>query len=193
MNFCCNNARNACFSGDHVRSTPRCGPRRSVIGTAGVDPEPTFPDHHPPPCQGLCQTVLPSTEYDPQSHKNGKSAQKPDNSRHLFKYIHRSFLWLVFDFGQRCMATPLLIAVTDRSTFFVNPIQDSHTLVTRPINRAAAIQLKRTGGRTPKIPEGQASPQPEPRSIPENGHLCNVLSRGSSKQTATVQYTHQFR
>ena len=96
MNFCCNNARNACFSGDHVRSTPRCGPRRSVIGTAGVDPEPTFPGHHPPPCQGLCQTVVPSTEYDPQSHKNGKSAQKPDNSRHLFKYIHRKFPCVCF-------------------------------------------------------------------------------------------------
>jgi hypothetical protein len=42
------------------------------------------------------------------------------------------------------MATPLLNAATDQSTFFVNPIQDSHTLVARPVNRAAAtIHLKR--------------------------------------------------
>ena len=78
---------------------------------------------------GLCQTVLPSAQYDPQSHKNGKSAQKPDNGRHLFKYIHRSFLLFIFDFGQRCMAAPLLITATDRPAFFVDPIQDSHTLV----------------------------------------------------------------
>ncbi len=142
----------------HPRHLPDSIVARKVSASAflhSLDPQPTFPGHHLPPCQGLCQTVVPSTQYDPQSHKNGKSAQKPDNSRHLFKYIHRSFLLFIFDSGQRRMATPLLITVTDQSTFFVNPIQQSHTLVARPINRAAAtIQLKRPGGRTLSIPEG---------------------------------------
>ncbi len=131
----------------------------AVLATTWLRPnyprEPTFPGHHLHPCQGLCRSVVPSTQYDPQSHKNGKSAQKPNYSRHFFKYIHRSFLLFVFDFSQRCMATPLVITATDQSTFFVNPIQDSHALVARPIKRAAAaIQLKRSGGRTPNTPEG---------------------------------------
>jgi len=75
------------------------------------------------------------------------------------------------------MATPLLNAATDQSTFFVNPIQDNHSLVAKPINLAATtIQLKSCGGRHPKEIEGYASPQPEPRSAPESGHPALKVS-----------------
>ena len=97
------------------------------------------------------------------------------------------------------MATPFSNAATDQSTFFVEPIQDGHTPVAGPINRAAAtIQLKSSGGRHTKEIEDYASPQPEPRSIPESGHpavtvsgvgwsRCVEFERGAPRHRADVQ------
>ena len=140
-------SRNVGFAPYFLRSALRCG--RNIRGC--LSSAVTRSRHPPatvfPPCQGLCQTVVPSTQYDPQSHKNGESAQKPDNSGHLFKYIHSSFLLFVFDFGQRCKATPLLITATDQSAFFVNPIQDSHTLVFRIRQFVPSVMRQKTSFR----------------------------------------------